>query len=297
MYKLTNTQIDSFHQKGWLEPLDIFSIQEVEFVKKEIESISKIQLLGKQKARIFENNHFGIKTSMNNHFDCKHLCNLFTYQRIIDVLNQLGEKNLLLWRTNISHRMPQQEGVDWHQAIEYFGTDVDETESELIFPTGEKFPNITVWIALEDITPEMGLLSFANCSHKERFKGIKVSLEQGFYQQEKYYKNLEAESDQKQYSKSFNFNENEWEIESIPTVKAGQVVIFTENVMHKVPSNYSSQERWVVIGRYVRPSVTVHPQRLTDNYIDHFGMDLRKHFCILVSGNDDYKINKVLPTN
>lgn len=95
----------------------------------------------------------------------------------------------------------------------------------------------------------------------------------------------------------FDFDENEWEIECVPTIKAGQIIIFTELVMHRGPSNHSSKERWAMSGRYIRPSVTVYPQRLSGDYIDSYGIDIRKHFCILVSGSDNKKINKVITRN
>ncbi len=291
MYELTKEQVSTFHQKGWLGPLDTFSVQEVESVKKEIEAISQIELLGEQKIRTFHNSYLGFKTHQNHHLWCKSLSNLFESKRVVHRLNQLGEENLLLWRTGIFHRMPGQEEIGWHQSIDYYGYDVDETKIELVFPEGEKPLNLTVWIAFEDITPEMGRLHFANGSHQKRFKPIKVPLGQGVYPEEKYQKR--SDSGKNLYSKSFAFDENEWEVESVP-VKAGQIMIFTEKVMHKAPYNRSSKERWAINGRYIRPSVTVFPQRLTDNYIDEFGMDTKKHFCILVSGSDDYGINKVV---
>ncbi|NEP47471.1 MAG: hypothetical protein F6K65_00905 [Moorea sp. SIO3C2] len=293
IYELTDVQINTFHQKGWVGPLDAFSVQEVDSVKKELEAISQIELFGEKQVRTFQNSYFGIKTTINHHFACKSLSNLLTDRRIVHFLNQLGEENLLLWRSNIFNRMPKQEGIDWHQAIEYYGTDVDETEAELIFPEGENIIDFVVWIALMDISPDMGLLNFANGSHQKKFQAIKAPPEQGYYQEEKYYQ-AEAQSQHKEYSRSYDFNENEWEIESVPAVKAGQIVIFTPKVMHKATYNATTQERWVVNGRYIRPSVKVHPQRLIDDYRYEYGFDLKKHFCILVSGKDDSGLNQVV---
>ena len=297
MYKLTDAQVNTFHQKGWIGPLDTFSAQEVEVVRKEIEEISSIELVGKQKIRTFPNIHFGIKTLNNHYLYCKPLSDLFEDKRIVSRLNQLGEPNLLLWRTSIFHRMPGQEKIGWHQAIDYYGYYINETKVELLFPEGEKPLNLTVWVAFADITSEMGTLSFANGSHQKRFESIKVPFGQGLFQEEKYVINLEAEPEEKRYSKVFDFDENEWEIESVPKVKAGQVIIFTEQIMHSAPSNRSSKERWVINGRYIRPSVTVHPQLLNNDYIDNYGCDLRKHFSILVSGSNNHKTNKVVTRN
>ncbi|EGJ32233.1 MULTISPECIES: phytanoyl-CoA dioxygenase family protein [Moorena] len=299
MYELTDDQVNTFYHKGWIGPLDIFSYQEVESVRKEIEAISQIELLDEQKILTFSHSDFGVKTAHNHHLYCKLLSDIFEDKRVVSRLNQLGEANLLLWRTSIFHRMPGQEGIDWHQAIQYYEDypNINENDLFLLFPKGEKVLNITVWIALEDLTSEMGTLFFANGSHRQQFQSIEVSLGEGLLKEEKCDINLEAEPESKRYSKVCQFNENEWEIESIPMVKAGQAIIFTEQVMHSAPSNCSNKERWVIVGRYIRPSVIVHPQLQNNNYIDSYGCDLRKHFCILVSGSDNYKINKVVTRN
>ena len=299
MYKLTNAQINTFHEKGWLGPLDTFSSQEVEVARKEIEAISQIEVMGNQKIRTFPHADFGVTTVNNHHLYCKPLSDLFEDKRVVSRLNQLGEPNLLFWRTSIFHRMPGQERAGWHQAIEYYGfyPEVNESDLYLLFPKGEKPLNLTVWIAFDDITPEMGTLSFANGSHNKEFKSLKVPFGEGMFQEEKYQRNVEADPKEQRYSKVFDFDENEWEIESVPMVKAGQIIIFTEQVMHSAPSNNSSKERWVINGRYIRPSVIVHPQLQKNNYIDIYGCDLRKHFSILVSGSDDHKINKVVTRN
>lgn len=299
-YQLNDAQINTFHEKGWIGPLDTFSPQEVEVVRKKMEEISHIELVGEQRIRSFPNNYLGMEatiSSLNHHLYCDSFSNLFEDKRIVFRLNQLGEPNLLLWRTNIFHRMPGQEKLGWHQAIDYHGYDVDETKKELAFPEGENPLNLTVWIALEDITPEMGVLSFANGSYHKRFKPIKVPFGEGMLKEKKYFRDLDKEPEKKRYSKAFDFDENEWEIESVSTIKAGQIIIFTESVMHSAPSNHSSKERWAVNGRYIRPSVTVYPGRLTGDYIDNYGFDIRKHFCILVSGSDNKKINKVITRN
>lgn len=45
--------------------------------------------------------------------------------------------------------------------------------------------------------------------------------------------------------------------------------------------------------RYVSPSVQIHPQRFMDEY--EYGWDLKEHYSILVSREDKYGINEVLP--
>lgn len=291
--KLTDAQVASFHEKGWIGPLDTFSREEVAVVKKQLQANSRLDLTSEQQYRLFYNSYLGVETVYNHHFWCKPLLDLFKDQRVVNRLNQLGEESLLLWRSANLHRMPQQKGFNWHQQFEYYGlgADQDKTHAELTFPEGESPLDITVWIALEDNTSEMGALSFANGTHREKFEIIKVSAEQGAWD------NNVFKVDKKQkieYSTVHDFNEDDWEVETLPIVKAGQIVIFCESLMHKASGNNTSKERWVINGRYIRPSVKIHPQRLLDNYQYEYGWDLKKHYCVLVSGRNDYDFNRVL---
>jgi len=294
---LTDEQIDAFHKKGWIGPLDAFSTQEVEAVREELQRVSSLDVNDGLKVRNFWNDYLGIHTPLNHHLGYRPLSALFEDKRVIQYLNRLGEEDLLFWRTNIFHRMPGQECIGWHQAVEYYGYHIDETESELVFPKDEDPLNLTVWIALVDIPAEMGTLRFANGSHlAKKFDGIKVPRgETSAYPDEKYFR-VDLNPEDELYTKKYDFDENDWEVETVPSVKAGQLVIFTEKVMHcaAASTNHADQERWIVNGRYIRPSVAIHPQRLIDNYDYEYGWDLKKHFCILVSGKDDHKINQVV---
>ena len=290
MDKLSEAQINHFNKKGWLEPLDTFSVREVDFVKQEMDKVSQIEWVGEEKIRNFYNPHLGITTPLNHHLYCQALSRLFADKRVTSRLKQLGEPNLLLWRTNIFHRMPGcgllgEEGIGWHYAIDNYGYDADEAKKELVFPEEETLLNLTVWIALEDITSEMGTLAFASGSHQRQFTKIKGSNREN---------EDDKNSERKQDSQLRDFDENEWEIESLTTIKAGQIVIFTEQVVHRGLPNRSNRERYAVNGRYIRPSVLVYPQRFTGDYIDYYGFDIRKHFCILVSGQDNHGINEVV---
>jgi len=73
------------------------------------------------KIREFYNHFLGYKTTREHHFCCQFLLQLLKDIRIVGRLKQLGEPNLLLWRSNIFHKLPGQGGIGWHQAIDYYG--------------------------------------------------------------------------------------------------------------------------------------------------------------------------------
>lgn len=294
MYKLTPQQINHFHQKGWIGPLDTFSVEELEPVKKYVETISEEILLDGKPILKFHNRFLDYETPRAHHFACKPLAQLLGDSRIVDRMNQLGEENLLLWKTNFFHKMPGQGGIGWHQAIDYFGHKVDDDvpkeKKTLHFPENKDIQNFTIWLALEDATLENGCLFFANGSHKHRFKTVRVPLSEGAFSSLTSQKM--AWQEDLSYSKSFEFNEEEWEIEPVP-VKAGQMIIFTEKVMHSAPSNRSNGVRFGVNARYLPPSVKIYPHRLHGDYIDGTGHNLKKHYSLLVSGEDKFGYNVV----
>lgn len=298
MSDLTQKQIEHFHQKGWIGPLDMFSRQEVELARKELEENSQVSQYsdvtgsGGQLRRTFENRYFGVETHLNNHFWCESLYSLLTNERVVHCLNKLGEEDLLFWRSAIFHRMSKHVGINWHQAVEDYGGKTNDVEADLVFPKDTRVLNFTVWIALNDISEEMGTLQFANGSHRERFETVAVPLGEGAYPEERYYQTGQ-ESLMQEKSRSYVFDENDWEIERTSSVKAGQIVIFNEHCMHKALGNSGDRERWVVNARYIPPSVKIHPQRLIDHYSYEYGYDLKKHYSVLVSGRDNYGLNRI----
>ena len=294
MYALTEGEIRHFQEKGWVGPLDTFTVEELEPVKEYVETISEVVVSGNQPMLKFYNSFLDYETPRAHHFSCEPLARLLKDRRIVGRLNQLGEANLLLWKTNFFHKMPGQGGIGWHQAIDYFGHKVDEDvpqeKKTLHFPKDKSVHNFTIWLAIEDATLENGCLFFANGSHKHRFTTVRVPLSEGAFSALTSQKMSWQEK--RSYSKSFDFNEEEWEIEPVP-VKAGQMIIFTEKVMHSAPTNRSDQIRFGINARYLPPSVKIYPHREHGDYIDGTGHNLKKHFCILVSGRDEYGLNVV----
>ena len=67
--------------------------------------------------------------------------------------------------------------------------------------------------------------------------------------------------------------------------------VFTERTMHGSPANISSRRRLAINGRITRADTIVYPGRLRENFIDGSNLDIRKHRCVLLSGQDHQKNN------
>lgn len=293
--KLTEGQIKHFAQKGWVGPIDVFLPSEFEALKQCLETHSSVKEVEGQQMMTFYNNIMNLNTSRDLHLFHKPIANFFKNPKLVSLLNQLGEPNLLLWNTNVFCKMPGEGEIKWHQVYDsYDPSAYDPQKPALLYPKDENFLNLTVWVAIDDATIEKGCLNFANSTHEKKFRRLQVSPEEGMFAGVKNHKMVWQ--GRRQYSAVFDFNENEWTVEAVPA-KAGQVIIFTERVMHCSRGNNSAQRRLGINARYVRPSVQIYPHRMQDDFIDENFHNIKRHFSILVSGCDDYGINIVREWN
>ncbi|WP_414544478.1 acyl-CoA-binding protein [Nostoc sp. CCY0012] len=291
---LNQAQVKHFQDKGWVGPVDIFSAAEITAVQQCLETNSrKIKEADNQEIITFYNNVLNLETPRDHHLFHQPIAELFKNPQLIQRLNQIAGENLLLWYTNVFCKMPGQGEIKWHQAKEFYtSSDIDFEKKTLVYSQDEDPINLTVWVALEDADLENGCMRFANGSHQQIFKILKGSVpaSEGVFAGISAHKTVWQK--EQQYSLSYEFDENDWQVEAVP-VKAGQAIIFTESTMHCSLPNRSNRRRLAIIGRYVRPSTQVYPYRWQGDFIDENAHNIKRHFCILVSGRDDYKHNLV----
>lgn len=293
---LTSEQIEHFNKKGWLGPLNTFSLSEIRTVIDCLEYHSTLLKIGGNTNMLFHNNIYNQYTGRDQHLFHQPIAELFKSPKIVQRLNQLGEPNLLLWRTNVFAKLAGQGAISWHQVFEYYTT-TNQVKESLVFPEKDRDAlNFTVWVALEDSTIENGCLQFANGTHKVRFEfaNNSVPVSEGMFAGINSHQSLYQQGNQ--YSGTFIFEENDWEIEAVQA-KAGQIIIFTERCMHSSLPNQTNNRRLAINARYIRPSAHIYPHRWKGDFIDENNHNIEKQFSILVSGKDDYKVNVVQDWN
>jgi non-heme Fe2+,alpha-ketoglutarate-dependent halogenase len=89
---------------------------------------------------------------------------------------------------------------------------------------------------------------------------------------------------------TLEFDPSREDVVKVP-INKGQFVIFTERTMHGSPANISSRRRLAINGRITRADTIVYPGRLRGNFIDGSNLDIRKHRCVLLSGQNHQKNN------
>lgn len=291
---LNQDQINHFHQKGWVGPLDIFSATEIKKVKDCLETNSRLVINSNgQKFLNFYNNVLNSETPGHLHLFHRPIMDFFKSPNLIEIIRQIVGNDILFWYTYALCKMPGQGTIKWHQATEYYtDTDIDYQKKTLVYHPDEEPINLSIWVALDDVNMENGCMRFANGSHQKTFTILPASCpaSEGVFAGMS--QNKDVEKQEEKYVLSYDFDEKEWEIENVP-VKAGQTIIFTEKIMHSSFPNNSARPRPVIIGRYVHPSTKVYPHRWQGDFIDENGRNIKRHYCTLVSGVDRYGYNLI----
>jgi non-haem Fe2+, alpha-ketoglutarate-dependent halogenase len=249
---------------------------------------------------------------------------LFTDNGIVGRVAQLLGPDLLLWRSKIFYKPPGADAIGWHQEWGLFdGEEIGNSTPSLQPPVfGEDIWDLTVWVALDDVTPENGPLQFAAGTNRTRVPWVKVPMTQSAFYEEPFAglpkeqivartrnSELVLDIDTADWLDGFDvdaaslselthylhhrfdqlyakFTDFEPDPGSVVTMEMprGSFVIFSERTMHGSPPNNSNLRRTAVNCRITRADTLVYPGRLSDNFIDGSNLDISKHENLLVAG-------------
>lgn len=118
------------------------------------------------------------------HLEQPSMLALFQDTGLVSRLNQIMGEDLVLWRSKIFNKPPQSGGIDWHQEWGAFnGEEIGNDIPALEHPgNGDDLWDVTVWVALADVSMDMSPVRFARGTHKRRFPIEMVPLvESGFF--------------------------------------------------------------------------------------------------------------------
>ncbi len=265
-WRLSEDQIRSFYENGFLGPLTLCSREEMislrEQVWAEIEQPSKT---------------YGFITGRDRHLDCPAVWDLIKRPEWTERLAQLLGPNLQLWRSQLFLKEPGAPEVTWHQASTYLS---EEGYKATLWPTdrNELF-QLTTWIAFDDVDYDNGNMQFVKGSHR-RINTAHIGAKDGGGFARTRFK-LEADiTDDK--------------VVNMP-MQAGQFVIFSERCIHGSPPNASTdRRRWGMAFRTIKPSVKVY-----DTELRHHVMYLREEYslenwgAVVLRGEDDAGVNRL----
>ena len=146
MSSLTLKQLKQYEDEGYVAPVNIFSKEEADEIRKEIEFIEKKwpnELEGLRRNYIHLISPVFDKICHNN--------------KALDAVESIIGKNILVCGTTLFIKNPEEKGfVSFHQDAKYIGL--------------EPYNWVTAWLAVTDTNEENGCMRMWSGSHKENLK-------------------------------------------------------------------------------------------------------------------------------
>jgi len=214
MTYLTSNQLKEYNEKGFLAPLEVLSKQEALAAREEIEEIEK-----KMPNEIDKSGRYNV------HLISPKLDSIVHNSKILDVVESIIGKNILVCSTTLFIKNPNEQGfVSYHQDAKYIGL--------------EPHNWVTAWVALTDSFEKNGCMKMWPKSHLN-IKDHNEKFDKG---------NLLTRGQTVE-----NVPENEIELVEL---KAGQMSLHHPRIVHGSGINKSNDRRiGFVIQSYIGTNV------------------------------------------
>ena len=226
--KLTRDQVRQYNEQGYICPLDVFTPEEVEANRGYFDEMMA-------KAKAAGHNSYSIN---GWHRHCRGICELLHDGRILDYAEDLLGPNLVSVMTHYFSKDPGDEKqVSWHQDASYWPL----TPSKVV----------TVWLAIDDVDGENGPMTVIPGSHLHG----QIPFEHS------------AEEENNVLGQSVH-DPLAWGGEPMPlTMRAGQISMHTDLLLHGSEPNRSDRRRCGLTLRYMPPEVRTRDGKWSNGYI------------------------------
>jgi len=263
-YRLSEKQIRGFYKNGFMGPFEAFSRAEMASFHDEMLAIENVT-----------SQTYDFVTPRDRHFEMPRLWQHMKHPAITERLAQILGPDLLVWRSQLFYKGPHSPAIQWHQASTFM---VEDYLDPAIFPPdrSEMF-QLTVWVAVDDATPENGCLEFMAGSH-DRIRPIRFGGERGFYNAR-----FSLEFEAEKYSKV-----------QVPC-RAGQFVVFAERCIHGSPPNETDRHRLAFNMRVIPTHVPVYTDKEKYRSVYNGGKyHLNQWGVSLLRGEDRYQLSRAV---
>jgi non-heme Fe2+,alpha-ketoglutarate-dependent halogenase len=226
--KLTQQQVHQFNEKGYLFPLEVFTAAEAEGNRRYFDGLMA-------RAKAAGHNSYSINGWQRR---CRSIYDLVYEPRILDYVEDLLGPNLVNIMTHYFSKDPgDDKQVSWHQDASYWPLTPSKT--------------VTVWLAIDDTDEENGAMQFIPGSHLHG----QIPFEHSTPEE----RNVLGQS--------------------VPTaeawggppdsinLKAGQISIHTDLMLHSSGINRSARRRCGLTLRYMPPEVRTREAAHAQGYV------------------------------
>ncbi|MEZ4713964.1 MAG: phytanoyl-CoA dioxygenase family protein [Caldilineaceae bacterium] len=213
---LTPQQIQQYNAKGYIFPLDVLTPAEVAHHRAYFEALMA-------KAAAAGWNSYSINGWQTR---CAGIYDLVTHPRVLDYVQDLLGENLVCWATHYFAKMPGDgKRVSWHQDASYWPLTPSKT--------------VTVWLAIDDVDVENGAMQVIPGSHVHG----QLDFEEA------------GAEENSVLSQSVRSPESYGEAPVAFEMKAGQISLHTDLLLHGSEPNLSNRRRCGLTMRFVSPDV------------------------------------------
>jgi non-heme Fe2+,alpha-ketoglutarate-dependent halogenase len=226
-YRFTSEDIKKFYSQGFLGPFRAVD-------EGKANALAKHVLEHMEKPIVIQ----GFPSVRDRHLDSQPILDLMRSPAIIERLAQLLGPNLLCWRSQVFHKPPGGQPIQWHQASTYM---LEDRSWPILEPADRnKLFQLTVWIALTESNAANGCVAFVPGTHR-RINTIRHGGKTGFY---KAMYEFETDADLEKNVKL--------------SMTPGEFVIFSERVIHGSGPNESQNPRTGINFRIIPDDVHVY---------------------------------------
>jgi len=261
-FQLSEDQLRQFCEDGFIGPFDCFSREEMaEF---------RLEMLANENTK---SKTYGFCTPRDRHFEMPQLWDYMRNPGITDRVAQLLGPDLLCWRSQLFYKGPKSPAIQFHQASTFM---VEDYLDPAIFPKDlSEIFQLTVWVAVDDATPENGCLQFVRGTH-DRIRTVKFGGEEGFY-------NAQF---------SLEFDRDPSRIVTVPA-QSGQFIIFAERCIHGSPPNTTDRHRLAFNTRVIPTSIPVYTDKEKYRSVYNGGKYYLKDWGVSVlRGEDRHQLSR-----
>ncbi len=212
---LTRPQVQDFNDKGYVKGLPVFKKNEITKIRAYFD-----ELLAKVAAE--GGDSYSISSA---HLNYGPVYDILTEPRIIAYVKDLLGENIIGWGAHFFCKMPHDgKAVAWHQDASYWPLSPSKT--------------VTVWLAIDDADTENACMRFIESSHWKGHLTYRPSAPEEHNVLSQSIENAES------YGKVVNDD-----------LKAGQVSIHSDLLLHGSEANESDRRRCGLTIRYCSPDV------------------------------------------
>ncbi|NNE00225.1 MAG: phytanoyl-CoA dioxygenase family protein [Pirellulaceae bacterium] len=212
---LSSQQIDHFNRKGYVAPLSVFDAAEISEIRQYFDRLL-------EQVTAAGGNSYSISSA---HLQYGRVYDLLNDSRIIDYVSDLLGENVIGWGSHFFCKMPHDgKSVAWHQDASYWPLSPSKA--------------VTVWLAIDDADPENACMKFIAGSHHHGHMTYRPS---GSHEDNVLNQTIE--------------NPEQYGDVVYDPLKAGQVSIHSDLLLHGSEANQSDRRRCALTLRYCSADV------------------------------------------